>query len=107
MISQGEGRRLNVEDQRKVAELLSKRRETLNDARAEMNSFNRDDDIDLNDDATSQTHAMIFVDEAGASLVDVASTNGTFVNGSRLSEAALQDGDLLRLGETRFEISRD
>ena len=73
-------------------------------ARASVDNFEREDDLDLADDAVSQTHAMVFVDEAGVSLVDVASTNGTFVNGRKVTEAELVAGDLLRVGETRIEI---
>ena len=47
---------------------------------------------------------MIFVDEAGASLLDMASTNGTFLNGKRTSSSELSLGDLVRIGETRIEV---
>ena len=76
----------------------------LKGARDKVDNFEREDDLDLADDAVSQTHAMVFVDEAGVSLVDVASTNGTFVNGRKVTEADLVGGDLLRVGETRIEI---
>ena len=33
---------------------------------------------------------MIFVDEAGASLVDITSTNATFVNGDRVPATDLR-----------------
>ena len=106
MIPQGERRRLDVEDSRMVSDHLSRRIALLGGAgaRAEVASFQRDEDIDLADDAASQTHAMVFVDEAGVSLVDVASTNGTHVNGKRVTEAEMVVGDLLRVGETRMEI---
>lgn len=35
-------------------------------------------------------------------LVDLNSANGTFVNGERISERALQDGDRVRLGLLEF-----
>jgi hypothetical protein len=106
MISQGERRRLDAEDQRVVSDHL-RRRASPNKpgARAEVSSFIRDDDVDLADDAVSQTHAMIFADEAGVSLVDVASTNGCSVNGNRTGEAEVVDGDLIRVGETRIEVA--
>jgi len=105
MMSQGERRRLDAEDQRRVTEHLMQRANmTRPGARATVDNFERDDDIDLSDDAVSQTHAMVFFDEAGASMVDVASTNGCAVNGKRITEADLVDGDLVRVGETRFEV---
>lgn len=105
VVPTGERRRLDVEDQRVMREHLSQRATPGKvGARSEVSSFTRDEDIDLADDAVSQTHAMVFVDEAGVSLVDVASTNGTYVNGKRVSEAELVVGDLLRVGETRLEV---
>ena len=105
VVSTGERRRLDVEDQRIAADHLEGRAAPGKvGARSAVASFTRDDDIDLADDAVSQTHAMIFVDEAGISLVDVASTNGAYVNGKRVGEAELVLGDLLRVGETRMEV---
>ena len=52
-------------------------------------------------DNVSRKHATVWLDPAGVAKVrDERSTNGTFVNGERLSpgvEAFLQDGDSLRL----------
>ncbi len=106
VVSQGERRRLDVEDQRRIQAHLEERGSAAGKvgARDKVDNFQREDDLDLADDAVSQTHAMVFVDEAGVSLVDVASTNGTYVNGRRVSEQELVGGDLLRVGETRIEI---
>lgn len=106
VVSQGERRRLDVEDQRRMSEHLKERGSASDKvgARDKVDNFQREDDLDLADDAVSQTHAMVFVDEAGVSLVDVASTNGTYVNGRRVTEAELLAGDLLRVGETRIEV---
>lgn len=105
VVSSGERRRLDVEDQQRMSEHLKDRgADGKVGARASVDNFERKDDLDLADDAVSQTHAMIFVDEAGVSLVDVASTNGTYVNGRRVTESELVPGDLLRIGETRIEI---
>lgn len=38
-------------------------------------------------------------------LVDLASTNGTFVNGTRINTLALQDGDRIHLGETVLKFT--
>ncbi|WP_460366192.1 FHA domain-containing protein, partial [Actinocorallia lasiicapitis] len=52
-------------------------------------------------DNVSRKHATVWLDPSGVAKVrDERSTNGTFVNGERLSpgvEAFLQDGDSLRL----------
>ena len=46
---------------------------------------------------------------AGASELpvhDLDSTNGTFVNGKRVTDAILKDGDRLGVGRVEFVISR-
>jgi hypothetical protein len=58
------------------------------------------------DDFASAQHARVEPRRDGVWIEDVGSTNGTFVNGVRLSRARkLAAGDLVRVGETdlRFE----
>jgi hypothetical protein len=58
------------------------------------------------DDFASAQHARVEPRRDGVWIEDVGSTNGTFVNGVRLSKARkLSVGDLVRVGETdlRFE----
>ena len=58
------------------------------------------------DDFASAQHARVEPLRDGVWIEDVGSTNGTFVNGVRLSRARkLAAGDLVRVGETdlRFE----
>jgi hypothetical protein len=106
MIAPGDRRRLDAEDHKHVEEHLKRRAAPGRPgSRSEVANFERLEDMDLSDDAVSQTHAMIFVDEAGASLVDVMATNGTFVNGQKISDKELVDGDLLRIGETRIKVT--
>jgi hypothetical protein len=105
MITQHSSHRLTDEDDKQVSRHLKIRATPkMVGARALLTSFERDNDVGLQDDAVSQRHAMIFVDEAGASLLDMASTNGTFLNGKRTSSAELALGDLIRIGETRIEV---
>ena len=105
MITQHSAHKLTDEDEKTVARHLKIRATPQKQgARALLTSFERDMDVGLQDDAVSQRHTMIFVDEAGASLLDMASTNGTFLNGKRTSSAELSLGDLVRIGETRVEV---
>ena len=67
-------------------------------------SFQRGRDILLDDDGVSRTHAMIFVDEEGPSIVDLLSMNGTLVNGDRTGGVDLRDGDIINIGQTRFVL---
>jgi len=50
----------------------------------------------------SRKHAEVRLDETGASVVDLGSTNGTRVNGRRVSSAPLHDGDHIGLGATEM-----
>ncbi len=67
-------------------------------------AFKRGRDVLLDDDKISKTHAMFFLDDLGPSVVDLFSTNGTHVNGKRIADADLADGDIVNLGKTRFVI---
>lgn len=63
--------------------------------------------IMLEDPNVSRNHAEIRPSGGGFVLADVGSTNGTKINGIRISERVLQDGDELTFGSTtfRFEAS--
>jgi len=60
-----------------------------------------DQGVQIEDEGISRHHAKLTcdVDEA-VSLVDLGSTNGCCVNGARVAEARLEDGDRIRLGAT-------
>jgi len=64
-------------------------------------------DIFLVDPSVSRTHAVVELVEGEPSVVDLGSTNGTFVNGKRIEASALRAGDELKFGNTvmRFEAS--
>jgi hypothetical protein len=59
-------------------------------------------DILVDDDRVSEAHCRIRVDEQGQFVVwDLASTNGTFVNGERIMAATpVVENDEVRLGQT-------
>ena len=66
-----------------------------------------DNDVSLNGDSFASSHHARFEPRRdGVYVEDVGSTNGTFVNGIRLThERRLVPGDVVRIGETdlRFE----
>jgi pSer/pThr/pTyr-binding forkhead associated (FHA) protein len=63
-------------------------------------------ELSLGDPGVSRYHCWILVREGVASVEDLASANGTFVNGKRLKvRHALQPGDRLRIGSTEFVFS--
>jgi pSer/pThr/pTyr-binding forkhead associated (FHA) protein len=39
-------------------------------------------------------------------VIDLESTNGTFVNGQRVEQVELRDGDRVRIGRINFTVSR-
>lgn len=55
-------------------------------------------DVCLDDPAVSRRHAILVNDPAGARILDDRSANGTYVNGRRVTEAALAHGDEIVLG---------
>jgi hypothetical protein len=59
-------------------------------------------DITIVDSNVSRRHAEIQPRGDGFVVVDLGSTNGTRVNGVRVSERELQDGDELAFGNTRM-----
>lgn len=64
-------------------------------------------DIALEDAAASRYHAEIRVDEAAKriSIVDLDSTNGTFINHKRISgECPLKANDVIRIGQVIFNL---
>ena len=78
----------------------------------EITSIGRDrqNDIVLDDDACSSRHAKLKVEvEEGAEkfhLLDLASTNGTFVNGEQIYRHPLVDGDRVTIGETELVFKK-
>jgi hypothetical protein len=61
-------------------------------------------EIVLVDPSVSRAHAIVEVDGAQPVVRDLGSTNGTFVNGRRVSVEALRDGDELLFGNTRMRF---
>lgn len=56
----------------------------------------------LSDPTVSGSHARIILSRGQATLEDLNSTNGTFVNEARVSSVQLQDGDNIGIGNYRL-----
>src|SRR5690348_10447220 len=56
------------------------------------------------DKLMSSLHFAIEQTEKGCRLVDMNSSNGTFLNGARVKEATLANGDEIRAGNTVFIV---
>ena len=61
-----------------------------------------DVDVPLDDAGVSRRHAEIHVGDAGARVVDLGSTNGTFVDGERVTSGELRDGSTITVGRSRL-----
>jgi pSer/pThr/pTyr-binding forkhead associated (FHA) protein len=54
----------------------------------------------------SRVHCQLSAGAAELEVVDLESTNGTFVNGERIARATLRNGDKLGVGKVEFLISK-
>ena len=64
-------------------------------------------DVPLDDDAASRRHARFAWTGSSYVVTDLGSTNGTLVNGRRVSRQALVDGDVIRIGHSVLVYRQD
>ena len=58
----------------------------------------------LNDNSVSREHSAILKVAEGYYLRDLGSSNGTYVNGQRIQECLLQNGDQVSIGNVQFNF---
>lgn len=64
-------------------------------------------DITIEDSEISRRHALLRPSGDGVEVEDAGSTNGTYVNGNKISGATkLNPGDTVKLGQTTMEVER-
>ncbi|HEY8589007.1 MAG TPA: FHA domain-containing protein, partial [Naasia sp.] len=61
-----------------------------------------DADITIADSGTSRRHVEIVWDGSRAQVTDLGSTNGTTLNGSRITQAPLPPDSVVQIGRTRI-----
>lgn len=61
----------------------------------------------LADPAVSRKHAGIRRVEGGYELADLGSTNGIYVNGRKIPKKMLDQGDIIRIGNTEAVFKRE
>lgn len=62
-------------------------------------------DLDLDDDYASSRHAKIWRDAQGFVVEDLNSTNGTYVNGQRITQPTrIAPGDIVRIGRSQMQL---
>jgi len=64
----------------------------------------RDNDICVNHRSVSRNHVEVHVDDHGAQIRDLRSTNGTLVNDQPVANVYLRDGDRIKVGRTVFKF---
>ena len=63
-----------------------------------------DNDFQIEHSTVSSVHCEIVLQESGVTLRDLESTNGTFVNGEKIREVKLVEGQTLRLGDVELFV---
>ena len=66
-----------------------------------------DCDLRLVDPGVSRHHAELRVEDGDVVVVDLGSTNGTFVNGQPIRRASLTDGSRVTIGRTTLTFRAD
>src|SRR3954462_4486589 len=61
-------------------------------------------DLAVFDPTISRRHAELVCDEGGVSLRDLGSSNGTFVNGTRVQAVTVEVDDLVAFGKVAFRL---
>lgn len=61
-------------------------------------------DVPVIDPTISRRHAELDTSDGAAVVRDLGSSNGTFVNGSRVESAKLADGDTITFGKVSFRL---
>ena len=54
----------------------------------------------------SRLHCRLTATDSGLEVLDLDSTNGTFVNGKRVEKMLAQPGDQLKIGRVTLTVSR-
>jgi len=91
-----------IEGPHKGRHLKFKSHDTLLAGRSDFAQLKLDKDLHF-----SRNHFRIEVQPPSSRLIDLDSTNGTFVNGERVTDVWLKNGDLISGGRTNILVSVD
>ncbi len=66
-----------------------------------------DNSVQIAEPSVSSHHCEVHLKGSDVFIKDLNSTNGTIINGEKISEASLKPGQLLRLGNVEFRLEAD
>ncbi|HKY62368.1 MAG TPA: sigma 54-interacting transcriptional regulator [bacterium] len=92
---------LQIEEPGKASRSLRMSSESLSLGAGEKN------DVVLQDPYLSSRHAKLTLREGRLWVHDLGSTNGTFLNGVKVREAELEEGQILKIGQCELRISSE
>jgi pSer/pThr/pTyr-binding forkhead associated (FHA) protein len=78
--------------------------EDLLDVREVVLGRSRDVDVVLDETMVSRRHAKLYVEYGELRIEDLGSTNGTFVNGQKVQQIALKEGDRILVGTSLMKL---
>lgn len=61
-------------------------------------------DVVIESHFVSRQHALLVRDQGAVVLIDLKSTNGTFVNSRRITSKVLLDNDIIMIGDHRIKM---
>jgi HD-GYP domain-containing protein (c-di-GMP phosphodiesterase class II) len=81
--------------------------ETFYVGEGEQLTVGRDESADLQliDPGVSRVHASVRLSEERPAVTDLGSSNGTLVNGNRITTVELEDGDMIQTGAVRLLVT--
>jgi hypothetical protein len=89
---------------KKVNQFLNKNEKSVTASDKLHNPYKRTADFIIIDPNISRVHAMVFNGKDISGIIDLASTNGTFIDGARIDVASLKGGELIVLGNTEINF---
>ncbi len=87
-----------------VLDHKNRRREKIFDQAVITLGAMSDNDLVVNEETVSRFHCKVIQDQNGYTLVDLDSTNGTFINRVRIREAFLKSGCTVQLGKYELKF---
>ena len=61
-------------------------------------------DLPIYDPTVSRRHAEVTLANGGVSVKDLGSSNGTYINGTQVSQSTAGDGDIVTFGKVAFKV---